>query len=625
MMRGMGGVLHRLVTLMLLWVFHACAWAQPSALHLDNSQGVVHVGSFLQYLEDPDHQFRLQDLPPLREGGAWKPALNVHGNVNLGYSHSAYWFALPISVSSGTTRERLLEVAFASLDHVEVYMPDDNGAYQRQVSGDLYPFKQRPYPHRHVVFPLNLPTGDHVIYIRVESKGTLTVPINIWQVKAMHAHDQYAYSLLSLYYGALLALFFYNFLIYLSTRETVFLFYVAFVGSMVVAQASLNGLGNQFLWPDWPAWGNVALPCGMAATGFFGVFFSRIFLNTRSTFPRLDALMLAFAVLFALIILSPLALPYQWSALAVSLSGVIFALFVTVVAIMSYMRHNPGAFYFLLAWGAVLAGVVILGLRNIGWVPTNAFTIYAMQIGSAIEMLMLSFALADRITIMRKEKEQAQRDTLNAKQELVDALIKTEHELEERVTLRTKEIEAVNTQLRHKERELRYMALHDALTGLANRTLMNDSLKRALARAWRDKGIVAVLLVDLDGFKEINDAYGHATGDIVLQVVAARLRKVTRVSDVTARLGGDEFVVILEDIHGEDDAIRIAEKLVQELARPLEGGLHISASIGIALSAGAQITDDVLLRQADKAMYEAKLAGRNRWHVADGMECDSMR
>ncbi|MGY1490466.1 diguanylate cyclase domain-containing protein [Methylobacillus pratensis] len=616
--------MRRLVILILLLICHAWAWAQPAALHLDASHALAHAGLFLQYLEDPGHQLALKDLPALQQGGAWKPALNERGNVNLGYSRSAFWFALPVSVAADSVEDRLLEVAFASLDHVEVYSPDSNGVYQRQMAGDIYPFNQRPYPHRNLVFPLKLPAGEHVIYIKVVSQGTLTVPVNLWQVKAMHAHDQYAYSLLSLYYGALLALFFYNFLIYLSTRETVFLFYVAFVGSMVVAQASLNGLGNQFLWPAWPEWGNIALPCGMAATGFFGVFFSRIFLNTRGNFPRLDRLMLAFAVLFALIMLSPLALSYRFSALLVSLSGVVFSLFVTSVAVVSYMRRNPGAFYFLLAWSAVLAGVVILGLRNLGWVPTNAFTIYSMQLGSAIEMLMLSFALADRITIMRKEKEQAQRDTLNAKQELVDALIKTEHDLEERVALRTKEIETVNTQLRHKERELRYMALHDALTGLANRTLMNDSLKRALARAGRDKGLVAVLLIDLDGFKEINDTYGHAAGDLVLQVVAARLRKVTRVSDVTARLGGDEFVVVLEDIHGAEDAIRIAEKLVQELARPVEGGLHISASIGIALSSEQHITDDVLLRQADKAMYKAKLAGRNRWHVAEEAECDSM-
>ncbi|MCB5191337.1 sensor domain-containing diguanylate cyclase [Methylobacillus arboreus] len=614
----------KLIVLVLLLSCHVEAWAQPTALRLDASHAVVHAAPFLQYLEDPAHQLALADLPPLQPDsrGPWKPALNDRGNVNLGYSSSTYWLALPVSVAQHR-EDRLLEIAFSSLDHVEVYSPGDDGQYQRQFSGDLYPFNQRPYPHRNLVFPLQLPAGDYPIYIKVRSQGTLTVPINLWQVEAMHEHDQYAYSLLSLYYGALLALFFYNFLIYISTRETVFLFYVAFVGSMVVAQASLNGVGNQFLWPSWPVWGNVALPCGMAATGFFGVFFSRIFLNTRINFPRLDRFMLAFAGLFLFIFVSPLFIPYQASALLVSVAGIVFSLFVTSVAVSSYLHKNPGAFYFLLAWSAVLAGVVILGLRNLGWVPTNAFTIYSMQIGSAIEMLMLSFALADRITIMRKEKEQAQRDTLNAKQELVDALIKTEQELEERVALRTKEIEAVNTQLRHKERELRYMALHDALTGLANRTLMNDSLKRALARAGRDNSLVAVLLIDLDGFKEVNDSYGHAAGDLVLQVVAARLRKVTRVSDVTARLGGDEFVVVLEDTHGTEDAVRIAEKLVVELSRPVEGGLHISASIGIALSPGGQMSEDALLRLADQAMYEAKLAGRNRWHVASLDEYDS--
>lgn len=585
-------------------------------LRLDAHKQKISTAEKLWVLEDKGHTLTLSSLPSLQTPGAWQPLKHSSGSTNLGYSHSSYWFVLPVEVSQDAPEKWLLEVAFGSLDLVEVFSPDETGHYQKQVAGDRYPFAQRPYPHRHMVFPLSLTPGKHTLYLKVRSEGTLTMPINLWAVEALHAHDQQAYSLLSLYYGALLALFFYNFLIYLSTRETVFLFYVAFVGSMIIAQASLNGIGNQFLWPDWPAWGNLALPCGMAATGLFGALFSRQFLNTRSNFPRLDKGILAFAVWFGLVFLSPLVFSYQVAAITVSVSGVVFSLYVTLVAVSSYLRRNPGAFYFLLAWGAVLAGVLVLGLRNLGWLATNPLTIYSMQIGSAIEMLMLSFALADRITIMRKEKEQAQRDTLNAKQELVDTLIKSEQELEERVALRTKEIEAVNTQLRHKERELRYMALHDSLTGLANRTLMNDSLKRAIARADRDLTVVAVLLIDLDGFKEVNDSYGHAAGDLVLQVVAARLRKITRISDVTARLGGDEFVVVLEDIHGIEDAVRIAEKLVKELSRPVEGGLHVSASVGIALTGSEPVTADALLKKADKAMYEAKIAGSNRWHVA---------
>ncbi|MCB5186620.1 sensor domain-containing diguanylate cyclase [Methylobacillus caricis] len=608
--------------LILVWLAccHAYAWAQPATLSLDTVTPFASATPFLRYLEDTQDRFTIATLPRLSDDSRlWRSAANGNGSVNFGYSSSTHWFALTVDVKPGAPAKWLLEIAFASLDQAWVYVPQANGDYAMQLSGDIYPFEARPYPHRNLIFPVSLSSGKHTIYIKVRSQGSVTVPVNLWQIEAKHSDDQHTYSLLSIYYGALLALFFYNFLIYLSTRESVFLFYVAFVGSMIVAQASLNGLGNQFLWPDWPGWGNMALPCGMAATGFFGALFSRNFLNTYVKFPRLDRIILAFAVLFAFIFYSPMLVSYHFAAIAVSISGILFALFITLVAIGSYFDKNPGAFYFLLAWGAVLAGVVVLGLRNLGWVQTNAFTIYSMQIGSAIEMLMLSFALADRITIMRKEKEQAQRDTLNAKQDLVDTLIKSEQELEERVALRTKEIEAVNTQLRHKERELRYMALHDALTGLANRTLMNDTLKRAIARRERDKNKVkvAVLVIDLDGFKEVNDSYGHAAGDLVLQVVAARLRKVTRVSDVTARLGGDEFVVVLEDIHGVDDAIRISEKLVQELARPVEGGFHVSASIGIALTGDKPVTADQLIKMADRAMYQAKLLGRNRWVIAE--------
>ncbi|MBV9682695.1 MAG: diguanylate cyclase [Solirubrobacterales bacterium] len=164
--------------------------------------------------------------------------------------------------------------------------------------------------------------------------------------------------------------------------------------------------------------------------------------------------------------------------------------------------------------------------------------------------------------------------------------------------------------LRDEERT-RHEAVHDPLTGLANRTLLRDRLEHALARAERDAGSTAVLFVDLDNFKQVNDTYGHATGDAVLVEIARCLQSAVRPGDTIARLGGDEFVAVCEAIDA-DAACAIGRRLQQAVRRPFAAGgveHRMSASIGIAIG-GCE--PDALLAEADAAAYRAKAAGRAR-------------
>jgi diguanylate cyclase (GGDEF)-like protein len=170
--------------------------------------------------------------------------------------------------------------------------------------------------------------------------------------------------------------------------------------------------------------------------------------------------------------------------------------------------------------------------------------------------------------------------------------------------------------------ELAYQATHDALTGLPNRSLLIDHLELALARSARDNRPVGVLFIDLDRFNMVNDTYGHDTGDKLLRELAQRMESVLRPSDTVARLGGDEFVVLCEDIDGELDALTIADRIraaIDEEPARIDGiELHVSASIGIALSnGGAGREPDNLLQRADAAMYRAKDAGRGRTELFD--------
>ncbi len=166
------------------------------------------------------------------------------------------------------------------------------------------------------------------------------------------------------------------------------------------------------------------------------------------------------------------------------------------------------------------------------------------------------------------------------------------------------------------ERQLEHHATHDPLTGLLNRRMLLDSLEAALGRADRASTSIALLFIDLDGFKEVNDALGHAEGDLVLRTVADRLRGACRAHDIVARLGGDEFIVVCEGLTSAEDVDTVARRIVGELSLPLTGaatGLRVPASVGVVTSVGADASAETLLRRADEAMYQAKSAGGSRW------------
>ena len=168
------------------------------------------------------------------------------------------------------------------------------------------------------------------------------------------------------------------------------------------------------------------------------------------------------------------------------------------------------------------------------------------------------------------------------------------------------------------ESRLIHDALHDPLTGLANRVLLRDHLERAVARHGRRDGMAALLFVDLDDFKRVNDTYGHAAGDQILVQIAQRLVAAVRAEDVVARQSGDEFAVLLVDVDSRDETIHAAERLLRELRRPiLLGGrsVVVGGSVGIALGAEQDATLEDLVTQADAAMYAAKAAGKDRYAI----------
>jgi len=168
------------------------------------------------------------------------------------------------------------------------------------------------------------------------------------------------------------------------------------------------------------------------------------------------------------------------------------------------------------------------------------------------------------------------------------------------------------------EQTLLNLAHHDQLTGLPNRILFNDRLKHALAHASRDKNKVGLMFIDIDGFKAINDSYGHDVGDVLLCVIANSLSHLVRDADTVARVGGDEFVVVLENLSHEEDVIRVAKKILTRFSRPTMAAniaCDIGCSIGIAMAPDDGLNPDELIKKSDTAMYLAKTSGKQQYRL----------
>jgi diguanylate cyclase (GGDEF)-like protein len=186
-----------------------------------------------------------------------------------------------------------------------------------------------------------------------------------------------------------------------------------------------------------------------------------------------------------------------------------------------------------------------------------------------------------------------------------------------RILISTKDI----TEKKKYEQELEYGAHYDALTGLPNRVLKSDRLRQAMVQSQRRGTKLAVIYLDLDGFKEVNDEFGHSVGDQLLIALAGAMKQVLRDGDTLSRLGGDEFVAIIADLNDTEGALPIIHRLLEAVSKPVQidsSMIQVSASIGVTFYPQIDNVDgDQLIRQADQSMYEAKQSGKNRYHIFD--------
>ena len=574
------------------------------------------VGSYrpsVTYLEDPSGSLDAQAVAARAD--QFRP---TGATANFGFSRSTYWFRLDLQQAPGSRERWYLQVAYPPLDSVELYWPAAGGGFATLRTGDLAPFHSRAVHEPKFYLPLELPPeAPREFLLRVTSVGAVTVPLSVLSEHELEHARALDHLPAGLFFGLLIALGLYNLLLYVSIRDARYLLYVAYVACAGLAFFGYNGLAYQFLWPESPAWNQRAhVVFAFLALGFAGLF-TRRFLELDRHSRLLDrGLLWQAGACAALALASVWPLPFALSARAFVALALPVTLAVLMGGVIALRRGYRPARWFLLAWAALLAGLLAYLLRFLDLLPGNFYTVYGVQVGTGIEMVLLSVALADRINVMKREKEEAQAQALALSQ-------RSERELESLVQQRVGEVQQLNRVLqaeivdrRRAEDALFEMAHHDALTSLPNRLLLKDRFELAVAQAARSDTLVALLMMDLDGFKRVNDTLGHDAGDRVLIAVANILRATVRTTDTVARLGGDEFVVLLGSLREADEAARVTAKILQAVAAAAQIGkpaLGVTVSIGVALFPQDGKTLDALLRCADYAMYRAKDGGGNRY------------
>jgi diguanylate cyclase len=569
--------------LLLVSMLPGLACAAQAPLVLSQATPVVQVWPAVTMLPDPQRNLSVEQV--LAKPAGFAPPQSAY--AALGLRKDVVWLRAPFMVqpqAAGGAEEKtaaqwLLDIDYPVLNRVDVYVLAEGKIVQRALLGNAQPQAQRPLKSRSHAVALQLQPGtSYEMLLRVETAGSMILPITLSTLSAFQSRALSEQMLQGVFTSIGLCLLLYSLAQWISLRENLYLKYAFLVTGSISFSLLFFGIGEQFLWTDiqWIET-HIASLAALAAACGTALFIEHALGSDMS--PRLRtasrwvaAILALTAVAYALNLINI----YVTSAV-VSTVGLTPALLGTPGAIARARRGDSVGAYFLVAWiGYFVSTAVMVGLVR-GLVGVNFWTMHSFQIGATFDMLIFM-----RIATLRAQAV---------------------HLAAQRATL---------------ERDnLMSLAHSDPLTGLSNRRGLSMQLGAAVPASGPDN-ILAVYMLDLDGFKLVNDKFGHDVGDELLVAVAKRLRATVRVADVVARLGGDEFVVMATGLQTHGQAKDLGLELLGAFHAPFdlaEQRCSVGVTIGYALSPSDSRDGAALLKRADAAMYDGKQAGKNclRW------------
>lgn len=576
---------------------------------LDVNHEALPLAPHLSMRSDPDGRADAAAMFSQADQGNFSP-LPGSGTA-FGFTQGATWFHGRLFNQNAREPRWLLVLHYPLLDNVDVYLRYPDGRVEHMASGDTLPFSARSIRYRHPNFWIELPQRTEVeLLVRVASRSSLQVPLAIYTPKAFAEFERDSQLGIGVFYGILLALLCYNLVLWLSLRDASHFWYMCHVTGFGLVMFCLNGLAFEYLWPNSPWWANHAIPLSMAISQIAMHQFCRVFLELEERQPKADKVSQALILFFVLMGVGSFFLEYRTVVRPMTLAVFPGALFILYLAINAIRQGYAPAKVFLLAWAFLLAGTALYASVSFGLLPKTFVTEYGIQIGSALEIILLSFALAYRYARLRGENER---------------LVHEHNEqLERHVARRTSELSTALEQLAEANQRLRESNRRDALTGLFNRRHFREVFEHQLHQANEHRQSLGVLLIDLDHFKDVNDTHGHLAGDECLRWLGRTLHdSLVEHGALMARFGGEEFVAVIPDIEG-DRLLKVAEilrlRICGEPVRYAGNNILLSASIGaFLLRPGAGTSADDALHRADDALYAAKNRGRNCVQAADGV------
>lgn len=417
-------------------------------------------------------------------------------------------------------------------------------------------------------------TGSWTIYARFVSQGVLTLPMKLYTDGAFLSYQRATATGYGIYYGIILAMAMYNLFLFFSLRDRAYLYYVAYMFCVLLYFFGLNGLTLEYLFMGRRALDTRVTLFFLSLIFITAGVFTRYFLETRKNAPRMDLIIQVLIVLGTLLAGLSFLLRFSLLTTLFSILGTTTPFILITAAILVWRKGFGPARYYLLAWSIYAAGTLVFALTYSGVISFTAMGFHSYQIGSAAEAVLLSFALADRIRTLRREREEALGN----------------------------------------ERRAMDLAFTDALTGLHNSRFFRAHIGPEIQKAENLRQPLSLLMLDVDDFKQFNDQYGHIQGDQVLTRLGDTIRAHVRQADLACRYGGEEFAVIMPGL-GEARSMDVAERIRlafgQHPVVPRPGlKIHVTVSLGAA-HYEAGLTAQDLLERADRAMYRAKAAGKN--------------
>jgi len=355
----------------------------------------------LKFIEDKQNTMSFDDVV---SSDKWNN--NVTETINFGFTDSAYWFTFNVNNTSKIKKTALLRISYPMLDYIELYRPTENGGYEKTIEGDSFPFHQREITDVAFVYLLEIYPGTNTFYFKIKTTSSFNFTATLFSVKGFLHHLNVEQPLIWIYYGLMIIMVVFNFFVFLSIRDFSYLLYVLFITSWIFLQMCLNGYAFQYLWPKQVWWGNNSLPFFMALTIISCAIF---LLRATDVLWKSRKIIIAHMILIIIpgiiIALSSLAIQYKF-AIKIATGFTICAVCILFpMQAYALIKKSRIARFFAVGFLGLSIGVLLYALKTFGVLPATFVTQWSIQMGSAFVVLFLSFALADRINVMRRNIE----------------------------------------------------------------------------------------------------------------------------------------------------------------------------------------------------------------------------